>query len=113
MDEDQLQGTSTPLHMSTASADPSLYHSTVSQLDSSTVVERNETASDQLHSLLESEKNRKNNEVTSADGLSGENEAKNSSDEHHVELHSNISPEQAHEFKEKLENMEGDILQVR
>lgn len=92
---------------------PSLYHSTVSQLDNSTVLDR----SDKEPSIEQEEHEHKDLVASSNDTEPHHDESHahlDDSGEHpaHAELSSNVSEEQRDELKERLEDMEGEILHV-
>lgn len=111
---------------------PSLYHSTVSQLDSSSAMDRSdkEPSIEQPRETSDKDPSAEEHDETTLKEDSDHTCLENSSEqpsrddshdhlhdslEHHVkvELSSNVSEEQLHELKEKIEDMEGDIMQVR
>jgi hypothetical protein len=112
---------------------PSLYHSTVSQLDYSTVMDHSdkEPSGEQQHETSDKEPSAEEHREISEKEENGQTSVEDCSEqhqhdeaqydhlsdslEHHmkVELRSNVSEEQRDELKEKIEDMEGDILQVR
>lgn len=99
---------------------PSLYHSTVSQLDSSAMIEHSdkEPSIEQEREPSAEEHERKDLAESTSNDTESRQDASHShldeSGEHpaHAELSSNVSEEQRDELKERLEDMEGEILHV-
>ncbi len=116
----QMDDEHSGMQLDASTVNPSLYHSTVSQLDNSNALDQ----SDREPSI---EQDRETSDAEHKDHVDTANDIEhhqddshdqehhlNDSGEHpaHVELSSNVSEEQRDELKERLEDMEGDILQV-
>ena len=90
-----------------STVNPSLYHSTISQLDSSTAVTEDSDKEHSIEQQLPGEIDRRNNGQHENTSLADNTEYAQ------VELSSDVREELRNELKEKIEDMEGDIIQVR